>query len=432
MADTDRDGKMNINEFSIACKLVNLKLRGFEIPKQLPPTMIASLTAVGSTPILTPTGNLSPVSSVPPGMLLKLYSKEAAHSFEILIFILFFNSKVVQPARPVLPPQLQQPTQPILAQPIEPALISNIGLTQSIMQSQPLPQQQQQQPPPIIPMSMPQMPMIPTVQQPILPIAPLVSQPAAPTNGALLIESLVNIAPVAPIQSVEPIVPKPVVLPPPPTPPSGTQSRSMSFSAEKAPSIESPGSGAEWAVKGPSKLKFTQLFNTTDRTRSGFLTGAQARNLLMQSKLPQATLAQIWSLSDIDADGRLSCDEFVLAMYLCEIATQGEAIPAKLPPELVPPSFRKSVSRHGSIASGPTSRHGSVSSQGGNAANVDIDLHSYNQTTFEDKRKENFDKGQAELDRRRKVLLGKRLIGRFEFFRDIHGFISVPIILFRC
>lgn len=69
LADTDRDGKMNINEFSIACKLVNLKLRGFEIPKQLPPTMIASLTAVGSTPTLTPTGagSLSPVTNLPPG-----------------------------------------------------------------------------------------------------------------------------------------------------------------------------------------------------------------------------------------------------------------------------------------------------------------------------------------------------------------------------
>lgn len=71
MADTDRDGKMDINEFSIACKLVNLKVRGFAVPKQLPPTMIASLTAYGSTPILTPTGNLSPVTINPPGKPLK-------------------------------------------------------------------------------------------------------------------------------------------------------------------------------------------------------------------------------------------------------------------------------------------------------------------------------------------------------------------------
>jgi len=43
LSDTDADGKMDINEFSIACKLINLKLRGFEIPKTLPVVLIQSL-----------------------------------------------------------------------------------------------------------------------------------------------------------------------------------------------------------------------------------------------------------------------------------------------------------------------------------------------------------------------------------------------------
>lgn len=43
LADTDADGKMDINEFSIACKLINLRLRGFEVPKVAPPTLLASL-----------------------------------------------------------------------------------------------------------------------------------------------------------------------------------------------------------------------------------------------------------------------------------------------------------------------------------------------------------------------------------------------------
>lgn len=83
---------------------------------------------------------------------------------------------------------------------------------------------------------------------------------------------------------------------------------------------------------------------------------------MLQTKLPQATLAQIWALSDMDSDGRLGCDEFVLAMYLCDLAQQGETIPTVLPPDLIPPAFRHMVSRHGSVSSG--SRHGSVSSQG--------------------------------------------------------------------
>lgn len=125
-------------------------------------------------------------------------------------------------------------------------------------------------------------------------------------------------------------------------------------------------SQSEWAIKGPAKLKYTQLFNTTDRNRSGFLTGPQARNIMVQTKLPQANLAQIWALADMDSDGRLGCEEFVLAMYLCDLALQGEKVPAVLPPELIPPSFRKATSRHGSVVG---SRHGSVSSQGG-APNV--------------------------------------------------------------
>lgn len=51
---------------------------------------------------------------------------------------------------------------------------------------------------------------------------------------------------------------------------------------------------AEWTVPHQTKLKYTQLFNTTDRTRSGFLSGVQARNIMIQSKLPQNILAQIW------------------------------------------------------------------------------------------------------------------------------------------
>lgn len=91
------------------------------------------------------------------------------------------------------------------------------------------------------------------------------------------------------------------------------------------------------------------------------MTGTQARGILLQTKVPQQILAQIWSLSDRDSDGRLGCEEFVLALYLCEMFATGKPIPSELPLDLIPPSFRKIPSRHGSVAG---SRHGSVSSQG--------------------------------------------------------------------
>lgn len=43
LSDTDSDGKMDINEFSIACKLINLRLKGFEIPASLPLSMVQSI-----------------------------------------------------------------------------------------------------------------------------------------------------------------------------------------------------------------------------------------------------------------------------------------------------------------------------------------------------------------------------------------------------
>lgn len=42
------------------------------------------------------------------------------------------------------------------------------------------------------------------------------------------------------------------------------------------------------------------------------------------------------TLSDIDRDGKLTCDEFCIAMHLTELARMGHALPAALPPELMP------------------------------------------------------------------------------------------------
>ncbi|XP_075677033.1 dynamin associated protein 160 isoform X2 [Dermatophagoides pteronyssinus] len=150
---------------------------------------------------------------------------------------------------------------------------------------------------------------------------------------------------------------------------------------------------AEWSIPQPIKLKYTQMFNSHDRQRTGFLTGIQARNILLESKLPQTILAQIWNLSDVDTDGRLTCEEFVLAMYLVDKAKRQESLPAKLPPDLVPPSYRRSGSgtlSHTSSLDDPSSEHN--------------DLSMGNKSSFEDKRRENYEKGQAELDRRRAAL----------------------------
>jgi hypothetical protein len=56
------DGRMDFNEFSIACKLINLKLKGMELPKSLPPQvspLFLPAEGDGIILVLSSTGQLS-------------------------------------------------------------------------------------------------------------------------------------------------------------------------------------------------------------------------------------------------------------------------------------------------------------------------------------------------------------------------------------
>ena len=43
LADINGDGQMDVNEFSVACKLITSKLKGIELPKTLPPQMMPAM-----------------------------------------------------------------------------------------------------------------------------------------------------------------------------------------------------------------------------------------------------------------------------------------------------------------------------------------------------------------------------------------------------
>ncbi|XP_046814362.1 intersectin-1 isoform X5 [Vespa crabro] len=497
LSDTDADGKMDINEFCIACKLITLKLRGFEIPKTLPPSLIQSLKSVSTTgnnaigltngAATIPTQNniaslvnlggtggvsvqplvgMVPVSTPPARPLIgppsngttgrpatpaspmtlpasrqnrqnvatnihattHTPSKPPARPAPPSVGTNFATATNVPPPPKPAPPSF--PNSPVAA--MSPAKVLPTAATaiippiQSIQQMQPMTtsaidlldldlSEGAPAVAPIAPLNTNPTPIAAFGMGQTMPMQPLCTGMVAPmTGGSTIIPS---IAPMATgtgvVVSTSPVVGLPLVssttsgVPPVNgttvhTPvstctPLSTTARPPSIdrvgsvdSQHSQHSVGSPQS-IEWAVPHQTKLKYTQLFNTWDRTRSGFLSGPQARNIMVQSQLPQSILARIWSLADMDSDGRLGCDEFVLAMHLCDLAKAGEQIPNTLPLELIPPTFRRQ-------------RQGSLTQSQGSIESVDPSA-GMPQTSFEDKRKENFEKGQAELERRRKALL---------------------------
>nr|XP_048292614.1 intersectin-2 isoform X3 [Myodes glareolus] len=323
LSDLNKDGKMDQQEFSIAMKLIKLKLQGQQLPVVLPPIMkqppmfsplISARFGMGSMP------NLSIPQPLPPVAPITTPLSSATSGTSI--------------------PPLMMPA------PLVPS-VSTSSLpngTASLIQ----------------PLSIP-------YSSSTLPHASSYSLMMGGFGGASIqkAQSLIDLG------------------------------SSSSTSSTASLSGNSPKTGtSEWAVPQPSRLKYRQKFNSLDKSMSGYLSGFQARNALLQSNLSQTQLATIWTLADIDGDGQLKAEEFILAMHLTDMAKAGQPLPLTLPPELVPPSFRG----------------------GKQIDSVNGTLPSYQKTqeeepqkklpvTFEDKRKANYERGNMELEKRRQALM---------------------------
>uniref|UniRef100_A0A4W4HLC7 Intersectin 1 (SH3 domain protein) n=1 Tax=Electrophorus electricus TaxID=8005 RepID=A0A4W4HLC7_ELEEL len=281
LADLNNDGKMDVHEFSIAMKLIKLRLQGHPLPPTLPPSM-------KQPPLSLP----PPTAFVPPM------------------------------PHPPLPTGV-----PVVG--MSPPLVSTVT-------------------PPMPPMANGAPSMMQTV--------PGFSHPA-------------------------------------------TAHKSSSFNRSSAKLSK----GQPCARPHSSRLKYRQLFNSHDKMMSGHLTGPQARTILMQSSLPQTQLATIWNLSDIDQDGKLTAEEFILAMHLIDMAMSGLPLPPLLPPDLLPPTFRRV--RSGSGVSVSSVHSTDQRAQEELAEEEEKELEKKLPVTFEDKKRENFERGNLELEKRRQALL---------------------------
>ena len=139
------------------------------------------------------------------------------------------------------------------------------------------------------------------------------------------------------------IPPRPV-----PVPGSSTLNQPTSFGVPPAP---------QWDITSAEKANSDTFFDGLDTKKNGYIESDAAVPFMMQSGLPEEVLAQIWQvfvttlivrmliiqsrdLSDLSKEGKLTKDGFAVAFHLIQSKLTGKALPATLPPSLVPPALR--------------------------------------------------------------------------------------------
>ena len=97
--------------------------------------------------------------------------------------------------------------------------------------------------------------------------------------------------------------------------------------------------GVACAVPPAAQSDYTaQCYNL--HSASSKLSGASARDVLTSMGLQKADLRKIWELSDVDKDGALDCEEFILACHLIDVRKRTGKMYDTLPSDLMPPSKR--------------------------------------------------------------------------------------------
>ncbi|XP_049450197.1 intersectin-2b isoform X2 [Epinephelus fuscoguttatus] len=341
LADMNKDGKMDRLEFSIAMKLIKLKLQGTQLPSALPIIM-------KQPPVPAPNLSNLGISSVPtmsmmPGTNLAMLTP--------------MSISMANPGLATMTPMT--------------------GLT------------------PLVPTA--------TGMSPLM--ASTSSRPLMPTMGNTTLPngSILQPMPAGTLAPGQPLSASPYSSPLGRSASPASMNKASSLldlgsisSASSSPSVMSPMAAvpSDWAVPHASRLKYRQQFNGLDKQMTGYLTGQQVRGAMATTMLTQTQLASIWTLADVDKDGKLKAEEFILAMHLVDMAKMGQPLPLTLPTELVPPSQRSAVNGSSSSLYAALTEDFDVEPPQKNKPNM----------TFEDKFKANLERGNAELERRRLAL----------------------------
>uniref|UniRef100_A0A9J8DBN9 Epidermal growth factor receptor pathway substrate 15-like 1a n=1 Tax=Cyprinus carpio carpio TaxID=630221 RepID=A0A9J8DBN9_CYPCA len=147
------------------------------------------------------------------------------------------------------------------------------------------------------------------------------------------------------LSSMMPVLPG---SPPPPkdslrSTPSHGSMNSLNSAGSLSPkhTIKSSQHSVNWVVPVADRGRYDDIFLKTDTDLDGFLSGQEVKEIFMQSGLSQNLLAHIWALADTRQMGKLTREQFSLAMHLIQLkVSKGMDPPQALTPDMIPPSER--------------------------------------------------------------------------------------------
>ncbi|XP_061834425.1 epidermal growth factor receptor substrate 15-like 1 isoform X2 [Nerophis lumbriciformis] len=136
--------------------------------------------------------------------------------------------------------------------------------------------------------------------------------------------------------------------PPPPkdslrSTPSHGSMNSLNSTGSLSPkhSLKSGQHSLNWVVPVPDRGRYDDIFLKTDADLDGFVSGLEVKEIFMQSGLSQGVLAHIWALADTRQMGKLTREQFSLAMHLIQLkVSKGLDPPQTLTADMIPPSER--------------------------------------------------------------------------------------------
>ncbi|XP_072515862.1 epidermal growth factor receptor substrate 15-like 1 isoform X5 [Salminus brasiliensis] len=136
--------------------------------------------------------------------------------------------------------------------------------------------------------------------------------------------------------------------PPPPkdslrSTPSHGSMNSLNSAGSLSPkhTIKSTQHSVNWVVQAADRQRYDDIFLKTDADLDGFVSGQEVKDIFMHSGLPQNILAHIWALADTRQMGKLTREQFALAMhFIQQKVSKGVDPPQALTPDMIPPSER--------------------------------------------------------------------------------------------